>query len=481
MTLMVPYRRRRVINTCCNGRLTTKAIDMARNLKRLIGALAISIIVCTGVQAATSRPSFVVSDIYNYNHPYAATDSGDLATKMQLMSASAFYFYRGTADIFYRDTTTLPASSYTSNATGFTWIGGDAHLSNFGAQRDSGGTAAFTTDDFDEGYLGQYVWDLRRAAVSMVLAGRENGLSDSQITSGINTFVAAYVTQINSFAKGNGEASFQLTSGNTSSVVKDTISDANDGSRSDLLSKYTSTKNGVRTFQNASNLVAVSSANYTAISNAVDNYIQTISSSKRYAASYYAIKDIHQKLGSGTGSLGRLRYYVLIEGPSTSTSDDVILELKQEASSNVALAAPAQLPPAEYGSNEGERVALTNKAQLLNTDVLVGYATINGAPYYVHEKSPYEEDFDYTQLTSSSKFSTAMTYVGQALASAHALADQDYNPAIVPYDIDAQISAVANSSGLQTEISSFAFSYADQVNLDWQAFVTAYNAGTPLY
>lgn len=100
MTLMVPYRRRRVINTCCNGRLTTKAIDMARNLKRLIGALAISIIVCTGVQAATSRPSFVVSDIYNYNHPYAATDSGDLATKMQLMSASAFYFYRGTADIF---------------------------------------------------------------------------------------------------------------------------------------------------------------------------------------------------------------------------------------------------------------------------------------------------------------------------------------------------------------------------------------------
>ncbi|MBB5358157.1 uncharacterized protein (DUF2252 family) [Rhodanobacter sp. ANJX3] len=454
---------------------------MMIKLKRLIGTLAVAMLLGTGAQAATSRPSFVVNDIYNYNHPYAATDSGDLATKMQLMSSSAFSFYRGTADIFYRDTATLPASSFTSSATGFTWIGGDAHLSNVGAQRDSSGMAAFSTDDFDEGYLGQYVWDLRRAAVSMVLAGRENGLSDSQITTGINAFVAAYVTQINSFAKGNGEASFQLTTGNTSSVVKDTISDADDGSRSDLLSKYTTSKNGVRTFQNAADLVAVSSATYTAISNAIGSYIQTISSSKRYAAGYYAIKDIHQKLGSGTGSLGRLRYYVLIEGPSTSTSDDVILEMKQEASSDVALAAPGQLPASVYGSNEGERVALTNKAQLLNTDVLVGYTTIDGAPYYVHEKSPYEEDFDYTQLTSSSKFTTAMTYIGRALASAHALADKDYNPAIVPYDIDAQISAVADSSGLQTEISSFAFSYADQVNLDWQAFVSAYKAGTPLY
>ena len=453
---------------------------MVRNAKCIIATL-VGAAMCIGAQAATQRSAWVVNDVYSYNHPYAATDSADLATKMQLMTTSAFDFYRGTADIFYRDTTTLPASSYTSYATGFTWLGGDAHIDNFGAQRDSGGTAAFATDDFDEGFLGQYVWDLRRTAVSMVLAGRENGLSDAQITTAIDTFIAAYVSQISSFAKGNGEASFQLTSGDTSSVVKDTISDADGGSRSSLLSKYTSTKNGVRTFQTSSSLVAVNSATYTAISNAVASYVQTIPSSKRYAASYYTIKDIHQKLGSGTGSLGRLRYYVLIEGPKTSTSDDVILEMKQEATSDVALAAPGNLPTGDYGSNEGERVALTNKAQLLNADVLVGYTTVNGAPYYVHEKSPYQEDFDYTQLTSSSKFNTAATYLGQALASAHALSDQDYNAAIVPYDIDSAIKTADNSNGLQAEISAFAFSYAAQVNLDWQSFVSAYNAGTPLY
>ena len=75
------------------------------------------------------------------------------------------------------------------------------------------------------------------------------------------------------------------------------------------------------------------------------------------------MKDIHQKLGSGIGSLGKLRYYVLIEGPSTSTSDDVILELKQSAPSVVATVDNGQLPAADYLNNEEHRAVRTNKAQ----------------------------------------------------------------------------------------------------------------------
>ncbi len=437
---------------------------------------------CATTFAATSRASWVVNDIYNYNHPYAATDSADLATKMSTMNGSAFSFYRGTADIFYHDMTTLPASAYTSASTAFTWLGGDTHLANFGAWQDSSGKAVFTVDDFDQGYLGQYVWDLRRAAVSMVLADRENGLADKDITTGINTFVSAYLAQLGKFNGSTAEKSFQLTTSNTSSVIKDVISDAAGDKRSDLLSKYTTTSGSKRVFQTTSALVTVNSNAYSAITAAVASYVQTISSGKQYAASFYTVKDIRQKLGSGTGSLGRYRYYVLVEGASTSTSDDVILELKQEALSDVAIAAPAQLSTGDYANNEGDRVARTAKAQVLNADVLVGYTTINGIPFYVHEKSPFAEDFDYTQLSSSSKFNTAMTYVGQALASAHALADQDYDSTVVPYQIETEIlNAVTSQSGLQSEISAFAFSYADQVNLDWQAFQAAYKAGTPLY
>jgi uncharacterized protein (DUF2252 family) len=455
---------------------------MQKILPRLPRVALVLCLASSSVFAAISRPAWVVNDIYNYNHPYAATDSTDLATKMQTMNSSAFLFYRGTADIFYHDTSTLLASSYVSPSTAYTWLGGDTHLANFGAFQDGSGKTVFGVDDFDEGYLGQYVWDLRRTATSIVLAGRENGLADSDITTAINTFIAAYLSQLSSVNGNNNEKTFQLTSSNTSSVVKSTISTSAGDKRSSLLSKYTTTSNGKRVFQNTSSLTTVSSATYNAVVAAVGNYVQTISASKQYAASYYTVKDVHQKFGSGTGSLGRLRYYVLIEGASSSTSDDVILELKQEAASNVAIVDAGQLPAADYANNEGDRVARTAKAQLINADVLTGYASINGLPFYVHEKSPFAEDFDYTQLTSSSKFNTAMTYVGQALASAHALADNDYDSSVVPFSIEAEItSAVTSSSGLQAEIASFAFSYADQVNLDWQAFKAAYAAGTALY
>lgn len=451
--------------------------------KALLALATAGLLFASAAQAATSRTSWVVSQIYGYNHPLAATDSTDLATKMSTMAASAFNFYRGTDHIFYQDMTNLPASAYTTAQTGFTWIGGDAHIGNFGAWQDSSGNNVFSVDDFDEGYLGQYVWDLRRLATSMVLAGRANGLADSDITTAINTMVSAYMSEMNDFKGSSDELSFQLKNGNTSGAVQDTISDSKGDSRSSLLSKYTQVSGSTRTFQTIANTLApVNSATYNAISAAMNSYISSIASSKRYAASYYQVKDIRQKLGSGVGSLGKLRYYVLVEGPSTSTSDDVILELKQELPSVVAEADNGQLPAPDYGNNEAERVAMTAKAQTLNADVLIGYAMINGMAFYFHEKSPFEEDFDYTQLTSAGKLNTAATYLGQALASAHAISDQDYNSAIVSYSIDKQVTgAVSSTSGLQSEISTFAFNYAAQVMLDWQSFVSAYNAGTPLY
>jgi len=436
----------------------------------------------SAADAATSRSGWVVNQVYAYNHPYAAAASNELATKMAKMSLDPYAFYRGTAHIFYADTVTLPASAYTTAQTGYTWLGGDTHLDNFDASRDASGTAVFKACDYDEGYLGQYVWDLRRLATSMVLAGRANGISDADITTAINTMVGAYVDQMASFKGSSGELSFQLVKSNTTGVVDDTVAAADASTRSSLLSKYTMVSGSQRLFQNKSDLVAVPGATYSAIASSMNAYIASIAASKRYANAYYGVKDIHQKLGSGIGSLGKLRYYVLVEGPTTSTSDDVILEMKQAGTSAVATVDPGRLPAAAYANNEGDRVARTAKAQLINADVLVGYTSVGSVPYYVHEKSPYQQDFDDTLLTTAGKLNSAATYFGQALASAHALSDQDYDASVVSYSIDKQVSdAVTSKSGLKSETVAFAFDYAAQVSLDWQSFVAAYNAGTPLY
>ena len=148
----------------------------------------------------------------------------------------------------------------------------------------------------------------------------------------------------------------------------------------------------------------------------------------------------------------------------------------------MAIATAGNMPTSAYGGNEGQRAAMSLKATHRNTDVLAGWTTLNGQGYFLREKSPSAEDFDYTQLSSYSKFSTAVGYMGKALAAAHARADQDYDSTLLTTSMDKQIDdAVTSKSGFKSEITTFAVDYAAQVELDYASFIKARNAGTALY
>ena len=57
---------------------------------------------------------------------------------------------------------------------------GDAHLSNFGVFASPDRRLVFDLNDFDETLPGPWEWDVKRLAVSMEVAGRENGYSDKE-------------------------------------------------------------------------------------------------------------------------------------------------------------------------------------------------------------------------------------------------------------------------------------------------------------
>jgi uncharacterized protein (DUF2252 family) len=456
---------------------------MLKKISVILAILTLTLVLTFTAKAATPRSSWVQNQIYQYNHPFANQLPQELAIKMQKMAVNPFAFYRGTAHIFYSDMQTLPSSGFVNSSTSAIWLEGDMHMQNLGGLRDSNGNNVFDTTDFDEGYLGPYVWDLRRMAVSILLAAKQNGLSSIDAQDVVRNFLDTYLNKMSDFKGTSDELSYRLESSNTNGVVKDLIQSTAGDSRSSLLNKYTQVNSsGNRIFQTTSELQPVSSSTYSAINTAMSSYITSIPSSKRYSNSYYTLKDIRLKLGSGTGSLGRYRYYLLIQGSSSANDDDVILEMKQETSSAVAIAVPGLLPSSVYGNHEGARVTIATKAMLSNTDVLVGYTTVNSIPFMVREKSPYQEDFDYTLLTTKTKFLDAMGYAGKIVAKNHAISDQDYDASIVSYSVDKQVTdVVTNKSAFKDEIVSFALNYATQVEYDYASFVSAYNAGVTLY
>jgi uncharacterized protein (DUF2252 family) len=463
-------------------------------LKKILAAgLALSpvsfAVLTTQAEAVSYRKAWVVQQIYAYNHPFNtnALLAGELATKMTKMATSPFVFYRGTAHLQYQDVRNnlLPASVYTNSITNGVWVEGDMHMQNMGGLRDANGNAVFDTNDFDEGYWGSYTWDLRRMAVAILLAAEEKGIASADRQKLVNNFVENYVAQITAFKGTNDELTYRLTTANTNGVVKDTIQAADGKTRASLLAKYTAVTAGVRQFVNtAGSLQRVDNATFNAINSAMTAYINSIPTSKRKSLGYYGLKDAAYRLGSGTGSLGRYRYYLLIAGDNaTDNSDDVILEMKQESDSAVSIAAPGNMPTWVYNYDNAVRATKSMKAMLSNTDIFVGYTTMNGLPFFIRERSPYQEDFDYALLTDYTKFNDAVKYMGKIVAKNHALADQDYDTILISYSMDKQITDLINGNvtGLKTETYSYALNYAAQVKQDYADFVSAKNSGSVLY
>lgn len=430
---------------------------------------------------ARSRPSWVAGQLYAHHHQFAAHNRADLKTRMEKMAnaASAFPFFRATAHLFYLDMATHP-SAFTTEQTAYTWLTGDAHIGNFGARRDSSGAAVFGIADFDEGYFGQYIWDLRRLAVSLVLLGRQNHIADGGITAAIQALAGAYEDRMATFRGNRGELPFRLTEDNTSGVVQDTIRRAAQAEATRLLDKYTErNEGGLRRFVEAhEDLAPVSSGTRGALLAAMDNYAASIPPAIRQGPAFYNVMDVRQRLGAGMGSLGKMRWYLLLQG----NDDQVLLEVKQAIPSAVAGARGPAMPPESYGGHEGCRTARTQRAHQVDPDPMNGWTMVEGMHCYVHEKAGNDRDFEPQDLTTAGKLENAGRYLGIAMASAHVLADQDAHIETGRYSIDKHITELlGSSSSFQQELVSFAYGYSVQVELDWQAFRDARRAGTALY
>ena len=109
-----------------------------------------------------------------------------LPLRRQRMAASAFSFFRGAAAQMARDL------AQQTNSGEELQLCGDAHLMNFGFYASPERTLLFDLNDFDETHPGPFEWDLKRLAVSAVLAAREMGLKEEEQQTAVKTLAKHY-------------------------------------------------------------------------------------------------------------------------------------------------------------------------------------------------------------------------------------------------------------------------------------------------
>lgn len=435
-------------------------------------------------ESGSTRTNAVKQSLVQFNQGISSTDR---TAKYQKMAASPFIFYRGTAHLYYQD---LAAQSEIANNpyainTAKTWIQGDMHVQNYGAFHDDENTIVYDLNDFDEAWIASYLYDVYRNAASIALAADELGFSASQQRDAIESFSEAYLDTIEDYRSNNAEKSFKMQEANAYGRLDNFLEDAEDNnSRSKELNKWTVDQGAQRSFQtNNPDLAAVNSSTYQAIENAIESYHYGISSNLAGNSSYFRVLDIAQRLNQGTGSLGTTRYYVLIEGPSSSDNDDILLDVKQQGLPSIYNTLSTSDRSAvlnHFASNQqGCRVVNAQKAMLTDVDDHLGCVTLSGNSYSVRERSPWKESFDLTELSSTKRLRKLAEQWGIILATDHARADVDYNSSQVSVNFDTTLANAidGNHSDFNNRVADFGMAYAEQVNRDYQSFLSLLQSG----
>src|SRR3954471_11700848 len=196
-----------------------------------------------------NRADFIIEVLTREFGDLMALDPAAFRRKFRKMAASPFAFYRGSASLFYADQTgAYRDDAFLDARTSRVWIHGDLHAENFGTYMNSSGQLVFNVNDFDEAYVGPFIWDLKRFSASVALIGYSKALSDQAITELVSTFARAYRTELRAIAAGGDDAIGSITLDNADGVLRRVLQQARLNTRVELLGDQTTIDDYERRF-----------------------------------------------------------------------------------------------------------------------------------------------------------------------------------------------------------------------------------------
>ncbi|MEJ8305655.1 DUF2252 domain-containing protein [Saccharibacillus sacchari] len=424
------------------------------------------------------RQDTLISIFDEFDGERMGLDDAKRTEKYRKMALGPFSFYRGSAYLFYFDVTRQYFPYHTPKERP-TWVQGDLHFENFGAFQSGDGRIVYDVNDFDEGYVGSYLYDVVRMAVSIILVGRQLGYTAEEQVDAAAHYIRSYYKQIGKFASGKDDpADFVVDSDCAKGAVRKLLRKLEKRQQGHFLEKVTARmqSGGGRAFLENNELAEPTETERGGLEQAWSFYMDTLLC-RRPGEEHYRIKDIAVKHGSGTASIGLNRFYVLIEGGTAEAtgdrdSDDTVLEVKE-----VRVPVPAYFMPYsesfwETFAHQGKRVTATQQAMHHEADPYLGFLTMDGRHFYTRERSPYKKRLKLEALQTTGDMERVLTIMGQLTAKMHARADFDVSLGILPYHSEKEIARAMGDDpdAFAKHISQFAYAYADVVERDYALF-----------
>lgn len=429
-----------------------------------------------------------------------AGDPSAFQAKFRKMAATSFAFYRGSACLFYHDLqhqrrtqsqsqSSSPSSAFLNDRTGRIWIHGDLHAENFGTYMDAEGRLVFNVNDFDEAYVGPFLWDVQRFAASVALVGYVKVLSDEQISGLVAAYADAYADRIAEVVGAGGDSGAvpRFTLATARGPLLEALRDARAQTRAGLLDSMTEVREGAerRFVRSGGGAFELDEDTRAQVLAAFEGYLGTLpedAAGRRGRGMAAAqVKDVVGRRGVGIGSAGLPSYNLLLEGTTEALENDVVLYMKASQPAAVARHLEAHEHEGARGHfrHEGHRTVLSERALQSHADPWLGWAEMGPEGgekkgLLVAEVSPYAVDLDWADINDPAEMREVVADLGRATAMMHAAGDDDRQHSdVVPFSPEEEIHAVVGPRRDEFVrcLVDFAHSYSAQVRRDHAIFV----------
>jgi uncharacterized protein (DUF2252 family) len=407
------------------------------------------------------------------------------------MLVSPFTFYRGAAKIMAADLADTPTAGLKVQ------LCGDAHLSNFGVFASPERRLLFDLNDFDETLPGPFEYDVKRMAASFTIAARNNGFTKADTKAVTQGSVAAYREAMAGFAAmGTMEVWYahldeeELMQGVRSAAAESsrTKKERKAAKRAEKTAEKAAAKARTRdSLQALSKLGEVVDGRYRIVSQPpivvpmrelaatyglsaeeVERglheqfraYRATLQDDRRRLLERFELVDVARKV-VGVGSVGTRAFIGLLQG--RDQQDPLFLQVKEATASVLE----GHLPKSRY-KQHGQRVVDGQRMMQAASDIYLGWTRgvdVNRHFYWRQLRDMKGSAEVEAMAPLGLRFYAGIC--GWTLARAHARSGDPV--AIAAY--------LGEGDQFDRSISDFAKRYAEQNELDYQAFAKAIRSG----
>jgi len=189
---------------------------------------------------------------------------------------------------------------------------------------------------------------------------------------------------------------------------------------------------------------------------------------------FFKVLDVAKRINAGTGSLGLHRYGALIEGPTISSDDDLLLDIKEE---------PSHPAPYAYTNQNVTMVAETGKrvvdGQTIMNDryAYSGYAHSAGIHYVVTQKDSCDQTVgleDLDLMASDEEALEVAEQMGRSLAQAHGVSGPNGKASHFAQEL---LRTASSEENFAKEVFSVASPFAAVAKSDYILFCKTYGVG----